>query len=140
MIGFLSSPRRTSTAAHRIGSQSTTTPDGLAPRLRTDSGSASSVEAPHPGGAEGAVVAAQELYRALVARGVQRVYGMVDARVSVVSLPGVTVWCRGGVLSWRDELGRCVQIFATEVEHAVRLLLETPAPAGAHHRRVQAAA
>ncbi|MDT0304315.1 hypothetical protein [Streptomonospora wellingtoniae] len=49
---------------------------------------------------------------------------MADPRVSVVSTPQATVWCRGGVLSWRDGLGRRVQILAEEIEAAVDLLLK----------------
>ncbi|WP_232524331.1 hypothetical protein [Nocardiopsis gilva] len=34
-------------------------------------------------------------------------FGAVDARVSVVSLPGrITVWVRGGTFTWRDADGR----------------------------------
>ncbi|GAA4898555.1 hypothetical protein [Streptomonospora salina] len=62
--------------------------------------------------------------RALRERGQIRVYGVADARVSVVSTPQATVWCGGGMLWWRDALGRRVQILAAEIETAVGLLLE----------------
>ncbi|WP_017559351.1 hypothetical protein [Nocardiopsis baichengensis] len=40
------------------------------------------------------------------AAGVGRVFGSVDARVSVVSLPGgITVWVRGGAFCWRGADG-----------------------------------
>ncbi|MBX9388486.1 hypothetical protein ACFPZ0_06605 [Streptomonospora nanhaiensis] len=51
---------------------------------------------------------------------------MADPCVSVVSIPQATVWCRGGMLVWRDALGRRVQIFAEEIDHAVALLLAAP--------------
>nr|WP_255429914.1 hypothetical protein [Streptomonospora sp. PA3] len=62
--------------------------------------------------------------RALRARGLERVYGVADPRVSVVSTPQATVWCRGGTLSWRDVWGRRVHILASEVDAAVSLLLD----------------
>ncbi|WP_239648628.1 hypothetical protein [Nocardiopsis chromatogenes] len=50
--------------------------------------------------------AAQALFAALRAAGVGRVFGSVDARVSVVSLPGgITVWVRGGAFCWRGADG-----------------------------------
>ena len=46
--------------------------------------------------------AAQGLFVAVRRAGLGRVYGAVDHRVSVVSLPGgVTVWVRRGNYEWR---------------------------------------
>ncbi|MBB5435190.1 hypothetical protein [Nocardiopsis composta] len=86
-----------------------------------------------PGGA-GTVGAAQALFAALGAVGVGGVYGAVHGLVSVVSLPrGVTVWVRGGVLSWRDSCGRARTHPAADAQGAARLLVAELRPAtGAH--------
>src|SRR5690625_2442880 len=60
----------------------------------------------HPVAGWDTPAAAQALFGELRRLGMRRVYGVADAKVSVVSLPGgVTVWVRGGAFTWRDTAG-----------------------------------
>ncbi|RCV49712.1 hypothetical protein DEF23_17745 [Marinitenerispora sediminis] len=64
------------------------------------------------------------MYAALRSHGVHRIYGAVHASVSVLSLPGgLTVWCRGGVFTWRGDSGDLVMFPAHEVQEVLRCLL-----------------
>jgi hypothetical protein len=76
------------------------------------------------------VGSAQALFAELRRRGLVRVYGAVHAKVSVLSLPGgVTVWCRGGALTWRGRDGREVVWAAGDAVGAASLLLAEVASA-----------
>ncbi|PSK96124.1 hypothetical protein CLV63_1126 [Murinocardiopsis flavida] len=83
---------------------------------------------PPPPPSQGPAETAQALFAALRRAGAVRVYGAVHATVAVVSLPGATVWCRAGELSWTERGGAAVRLGSADIDRAVRLLLGAAGP------------